>query len=282
MAELEGQVAFITGAARGQGRNHAVRLAERGVDIVALDINRTIETVPYPGPDADDLAETVRLVEATGRRIVAREADVRDADAVRAVLAEGIEAFGRLDIVIPNAGVASVASVREMTDAMWHDMIDINLSGTWHAVSAALPHMGTSQPGGRGGSIVLVGSVASFKGMANIVHYVATKHAMVGMAKTLATELGPDGIRVNVICPTNVDTPMVQNPFTRKLFMPDHPDPQREDAEREGSPHRQANAIPVPWVDCDDTTNAMLFLVSDAGRYVTGTAIPVDAGFLTK
>ncbi|MDO9410833.1 mycofactocin-coupled SDR family oxidoreductase [Patulibacter sp.] len=282
MGDLEGQVAFITGAARGQGRNHAVRLAERGVDIVALDVNRTIDTVSYPGPDADDLAETVRLVEATGRRIVAREADVRDADAVRGVLAEGIDAFGRLDIVIPNAGIASVSSAREMSDAMWHELIDINLNGTWHAIAASLPHMGTSSPGGRGGSIVLIGSVASFKGMANIVHYVATKHAMVGIAKSLALELGPDHIRVNVICPTNVDTPMVQNAFTRKLFMPDVENPTREDAEREGSPHRQANAIPIPWIDCDDTTNAMLFLVSDTGRYVTGTAIPVDAGFLTK
>ncbi|WP_026909987.1 mycofactocin-coupled SDR family oxidoreductase [Patulibacter minatonensis] len=282
MGDLEGKVAFITGAARGQGRNHALRLAERGVDIIALDVNRSIDTVSYPGPDAEDLAETVRLVEALDRRIVAVEADVRDPDAVRSVVEEGIETFGRLDIVIPNAGIASVASAREMSDAMWHELIDINLNGTWHAISASLPHMGLSSPGGRGGSIVLIGSVASFKGMANIVHYVATKHAMVGIAKSLAFELGPDHIRVNVICPTNVDTPMVQNAFTRKLFMPDVENPTREDAEREGSPHRQANAIPVPWIDPDDTTNAMLFLVSDTGRYVTGTAIPVDAGFLTK
>ncbi|MBA2348014.1 MAG: mycofactocin-coupled SDR family oxidoreductase, partial [Solirubrobacterales bacterium] len=202
---LEGQVAFITGAARGQGRNHALRLAERGVDIIALDINASIGTVAYDGPTAEDLAETVRLVEATGRRILAREADVRDVDAVRAVVDEGVDAFGRLDIAIPNAGIASIASAREMSDQMWKDMIDINLNGAWHGVTAALPHM---KADGTGGSIVLVGSVASFKGLPNLVHYVTAKHGIIGMTKTLAAELGPERIRVNAVCPTNVDTPM--------------------------------------------------------------------------
>ena len=276
---FQGKVAFITGAARGQGRNHAVRLAERGVDVVALDINESIGTVAYDGPTDADLEETVRQVEALGRRIVARKADVRDLDAVRAVVDEGVAELGRLDIVIPNAGIASIAPVREMTDQMWHDMIDINLNGVWHTVTAALPHLPTD---GTGGSIVLVGSVASYKGMANLVHYVAAKHGIVGMTKSLAAELGPERIRVNAVCPTNVDTPMVQNEFIMKLFMPELEHPTREDAEQPDSAYVAANAIPVPWIDVDDVTNAVLFLVSDEARYVTGTAIPVDAGFLLK
>lgn len=276
----EGQVAFITGAARGMGRNHAVRLAERGADIIALDINRSISTVPYPGPDDEDLAETVRLVEATGRRIVAREADVRDAEAVKAVVDEGVaELGGRLDIIVPNAGIASVAATGDMTTKIWDDMIGINLSGVWYAVAAGLPHM---RAGGRGGCIVLIGSVASFKGIPNLVHYVAAKHGVVGMAKTLAAELGPEHIRVNALCPTNVDTDMVQNEFIRKLFLPEIESPTREDCEQPDSAYVLANAIPVPWIDAQDVTNALLFLVSDAARYVTGTAIPIDAGFLLK
>lgn len=279
MGSLEGQVAFITGAARGQGRNHALRLAERGVDIIALDINASIPTVAYDGPTADDLAETVRLVEATGRRILARQADVRDIDAVRAVVDEGVAELGRLDIVIPNAGIASIAPAREMTDQMWHDMIDINLNGAWHTVSTALPHV---KADGTGGSIVLVGSVASYKGLPNLVHYVAAKHGIVGMTKTLAAELGPERIRVNAVCPTNVDTPMVQNEFIMKLFMPDLEHPTRADAEKPDSAYVAANAIPVPWIDVEDVTNAILFLVSDEARYITGVALPIDAGFILK
>jgi (+)-trans-carveol dehydrogenase len=279
MSSLEGKVAFITGAARGQGRNHALRLAERGVDIIALDINRSIPTVAYEGPTADDLAETVRMVEALDRRIVAREADVRDRDAVRAVVDEGVAELGGLDIVIPNAGIASIAPAREMTDVMWQEMIDINLNGAWHTVSAALPHM---KADGTGGSIVFVGSVASYKGLPNLVHYVAAKHGVVGMTKTLAAELGPERIRVNAVCPTNVDTPMVDNEFIMKLFMPDLERPTREDAMAPDSNYRAANAIPIPWIEVDDVTNAVLFFVSDEARYITGVALPVDAGFLLK
>lgn len=279
MSTLEGKVAFITGAARGQGRNHAIRLAERGVDIIALDINRSITTVPYPGPGPDDLAETVRQVEALGRRIVAREADVRDAAAVKAVVDEGVAELGRLDIVVPNAGIASVAAAGELTQKIWDDMIGINLSGAWHAISAALPHV---RAGGRGGSIVLIGSVASHKGIPNLTHYVAAKHGVVGIGKTLALELGPENIRVNVLSPTNVDTDMVQNEFIRKLFLPDIESPTREDCEQPDSAYVLANAIPVPWIDSEDVTNALLFLVSDEARYITGVALPIDAGFLLK
>ena len=279
MSGLEGKVAFVTGAARGQGRNHAVRLAEQGVDIIALDINDSIPTVAYDGPTDEDLAETVRQVEALDRRIHAEKGDVRDLESVRACVDRGVAELGRLDIVIANAGIASIAPVREMSDEMWREMIDINLNGVWHTVNTSLPHM---KADGTGGSIVLIGSVASYKGMANLVHYVAAKHAVVGMTKSLATELGPEYIRVNAVCPTNVDTPMVQNEFIMKLFMPDLEHPTREDAEKPDSAYRAANAIPVPWIDADDVTNAILFLVSDEARFITGTAIPIDAGFLLQ
>ena len=279
MGRFDGKVAFITGAARGQGRNHALRLAERGADIIALDNNASIGTVAYAGAGDEDLEETIRLVEATGRRIVARKADVRDVDAVRAAVDEGVEQLGRLDIVIPNAGIASIAPAREMSNQMWHDMIDINLTGVWHTVHASLPHMKSD---GTGGSIVLVGSTASYKGIGTLVHYVSAKHGIVGMTKTLAAELGPERIRVNAVCPTNVDTPMVDNEFIMRLFMPDLEHPTRADAERPDSPYVAANTIPVPWIDVDDVTNAILFLISDEARYITGVALPVDAGYLLK
>lgn len=280
MGSLEGKVAFITGAARGQGRNHAVRLAERGVDIIALDNCDSIPTVAYGGTTPEDLEETVRQVEALDRRIYAQQADVRDLEGVRSVVDRGVaELGGRLDIVIANAGIASISPSREMSDEMWHDMIDINLNGVWHTVRTALPHLKSD---GTGGSIVLIGSVASHKGLPNLVHYVAAKHGVVGMTKTLAAELGPENIRVNAVCPTNVDTPMVQNEFIMKLFMPELEHPTREDAEKPDSAYRAANSIPVPWIDVDDVTNAIMFLVSDEARYITGVSLPVDAGFLLK
>jgi SDR family mycofactocin-dependent oxidoreductase len=279
MAGLEGKVAFVTGAARGMGRNHAVRLAERGVDLIALDVNRSIGSVPYPGSTPEDLAETVALVEGLGRRIVAREADVRDVAAVRAIVDEGVAELGRLDIVIPNAGIASVAAAGDMTPEAWDDMIGINLTGAWNAFSAALPHV---RAAGRGGSVVFIGSTAAHRPVPNLTHYVAAKHGVIGMTKTLALELGPENIRVNAVSPTNVDTPMVQNEFIMKLFMPDLEHPSRADAELPDSPYRQANVIPIPWIDADDVTNVLLFLVSDEARYITGIAIPVDAGFLIK
>jgi len=279
MGTLEGQVALISGAARGQGRNHAVRLAERGVDIITFDVTESLATVPYGGATEADLEETVRLVEAQGRRIVARKADVRDLDAVRAVVDEGVGELGRLDIVIPNAGIASFAQAREMADQMWKEMIDINLNGVWHTIHSALPHL---KADGTGGSIVLIGSVASFKGIQNLVHYVACKHALVGMTKALAAELGPERIRVNLIAPGNVDTPMVVNEATMSLILPEIEHPTREDAEREGSPFYDTQALPTAWLEAQDITNAILFLVSDEARFLTGAAIPVDAGYLLK
>jgi SDR family mycofactocin-dependent oxidoreductase len=279
MDELEGKVAFITGAARGQGANHALRLAEQGVDIIAVDVNASLPTVPYPGPGPDELASVAEQVRSLGRRCFTRQVDVRDADAVRSAVDDGVAELGRLDIVVPNAGIASIASVTEMTHEQWHTMIDINLNGAWHAVSAALPHV---RAGGRGGAIVLIGSTASLTVLPGLAHYTAAKHAIIGVSRTLALELGPERIRVNAICPGNVDTPMVVNEQIMRLFMPELEAPTRADAERPDSAYVQGNVIPVPWIDVDDVTNALLFLVSDRARYITGVALPVDAGFLLK
>jgi SDR family mycofactocin-dependent oxidoreductase len=273
---VEGKVAFITGAARGQGRSHAVRLAEEGADIIAVDVCADLENVPYPLGTAEDLAETVRQVEALGRRVIAGRADVRDYAALRAVADEGAAEFGRLDIVIANAGVNKPAPAQDMEEQVWLDVIDIDLSGVWRTCKATIPHL---IGGGRGGSIVLTSSAAGLKAYANIAHYTAAKHGVVGLMKTLAQELAPHRIRVNTVNPTQVDTPMIMNDPMFELFCPDLDNPTREDF----APVSQAmNALPVPWVDARDVSDSVLFLASDEARYITGAALPVDAGVLIK
>ncbi|MCW2492574.1 MAG: (+)-trans-carveol dehydrogenase [Pseudonocardiales bacterium] len=273
---LEGKVAFITGAARGQGRSHAVRLAEEGADIIAVDLCGDLAEVPYPLGTAEDLAETVSQVETLGRRIVARQADVRDQPSLDAAVAEGVARLGRLDIVCANAGVNKPAPMLEMTEPTWLDIVDVDLSGVWRTCKAAIPYL---LAGGSGGAIVLTSSAAGLKGYANIAHYTAAKHGVVGLMKTLAQELAPHRIRVNTVNPTQVDTPMIMNESMYKLFCPALDAPNREDF----APISQAmNALPIPWVDARDVSNAVLFLASDEGRYITGVALPVDAGVLIK
>jgi (+)-trans-carveol dehydrogenase len=273
---VEGKVAFITGAARGQGRSHAVRLAEEGADIIAVDLCHDLPNVPYPLATVEDLAETVRQVEALDRRIVARQADVRDLAALRAAVDEGVAELGRLDIVCANAGVNKPSPAAEMDEEVWLDVVDIDLSGVWRTGKAAIPHL---IAGGRGGSMILTSSAAGLKAYANIAHYTAAKHGVVGLMKTLAQELAPHRIRVNTVNPTQVDTPMIMNDPMYRLFCPDIGDPTREDF----APVSQAmNALPTPWVDPRDVSNAVLFLASDEARYVTGVALPVDAGVLIK
>lgn len=279
MGRVEGKVALITGAARGQGRSHAIRLAEEGADIIAIDICEHIPSAMHTMGTEADLNETVDQVEKLDRRIVAKKADVRDRQALSAAIAEGVAELGRLDIVSINAGIASVNQVLDLSDAEWNDVINVNLTGAWHTAVESIPHI---LQGGRGGSVVFTSSAAGIKAVPNLGHYNTAKHGIIGLMKTLALELGPQGVRVNAVCPTNVDTPMLVNDRLMKLFMPHLEHPTRADAEAEGSNYRAANAIPIPWVEPADISNAVLFLASDEARYVTGIAMPVDAGFLLK
>ncbi|KQS66635.1 mycofactocin-coupled SDR family oxidoreductase [Modestobacter sp. Leaf380] len=274
---VEGKVAFITGAARSQGRSHALRLAQEGADIIAVDVCGPIESIGmYPPATEEDLAETVRQVEALDRRIVATKADVRDSAAMKAAVDDGVAQLGRLDIVLGNAGVFEVQPALELTDEAWREMIDINLTGVWNTCKVALPHL---IEGGRGGSIVLTSSTAGLKGTPNTIHYTAAKHGVVGVMRTLANEFAQHSIRVNSVHPTGVDTVMIQNEKTWGLFAPDDPSPTREKA---APVFESTNALPVPWVEAVDISNAVLFLVSDEARYITGVTLPVDAGYTVK
>ena len=278
MARLDGKVALITGAARGQGRSHAVRLAEEGADIIAIDALADVGSVGYPLATQDDMDETVRLVERLDRRILARRVDVRDGAGMTRAVDGGVAELGRLDVVVANAGIASFAPAEDMPDAMWDDMIAVNLSGVFRTVRPAIPHLKAT---GDGGAIVLIGSVGGLRGVMNIVHYCAAKFGLVGMAKVLAQELGPHRIRVNVVHPTNVDTKMIHNEFTYGVFFPDR-DPATVTKEDAAPGFTATNLLPIPWVDPADISEAVLFLVSDSGRYITGIELPVDAGYATR
>lgn len=270
---VEGKVAFITGVARGQGRSHAIRLAQEGADIIGVDLLEEIPGAPYGSATEQDLAETVRAVEATGRRILATQADVRDITGLRRAVDDGVAEFGRLDIVSANAGIfTQMAPSEELDEDIWHNMIDTNLTGVWHTAKVAIPHM---KAAGNGGTIVITGSQGSIVGFGNIAHYVSAKHGVVGLMRTLALELAPWSIRVNAVLPTQVDTDLIMNDATYRLFSPDIEHPTREDF----APASQAlHALPVPWVESVDVSNAVLFLASDEARYITGAMLPVDAG----
>ena len=277
MGRIEGKVALITGAARGQGREHAIRLAEEGADIIAVDVPREIVDIGYEAGTADELAETARFVEKLGRRVITLELDVRDAEALTNGVNGAVAELGRLDIVSANAGIASNPHLaHEIPETTWQQMLDINLTGVWHTAKAGIPHL---IEGGRGGAIVLTSSAAGLKGYARIAHYVSAKHGVVGLMRSLANELAPHGIRVNSIHPTQVDTPMIQNEGTYRIFRPDLEAPTREDFEPASA---STNALPIPWVEPRDVSNALLFLVSDEARYITGATLPVDAGCLIK
>lgn len=272
MGKLDGKVAFITGAARGQGRSHAVRLAQEGADIIAIDIGKQVENVIYATARPEDLEQTVNEVEAIGRRIVAFEADVRDLAALQKAADEGAATLGRIDIVIANAGIGSYAPALEMDEATWQTMIDINLTGVWKTVRAAVPHIVS---GGRGGAVVLTSSMAALTANENSIHYSAAKAGLIGMMRVLAKELAPLNIRVNTIHPTAVATEMVLNDEMYGLFCPDLENPTRPDFEAAVS---QMNRLPVTITESIDVSNAVLYLVSDDGRYVTGNTHVIDAG----
>jgi (+)-trans-carveol dehydrogenase len=273
---VEGKVAFITGAGRGQGRSHAVRLAEEGADIIAIDICHDVEGA-LPMATAEDLAETAKLVEALDRRIITRQADVRDLDAVKAAVDDGVAQLGRLDIVLASAGVAMMGG---RTDKMkinsWTATIDINLTGLFNSARAAIPHL---IAGGRGGAIVLTSSVGGERAMPNMSHYVSAKHGVIGLMRSLAVELGEHDIRVNSVLPTNVNTPMFMNEGLFKMYRPDLENPGPDDIK---SLAQLMHVLPIGWVEPVDVSNAILFLVSDEARYITGVELPIDAGALLK
>jgi (+)-trans-carveol dehydrogenase len=274
---VEGKVAFVTGAARGQGRSHAVRLAEEGADIIAIDVCRHIENTMEPSSTPEDLAETADLIKALDRRVVTAEVDVRDYEALKSAVDGGVEQLGRLDIVVANAGIGTPgAMLDEMDEPRWEQMMDINLTGVWKSVKAAVPHV---KAGGRGGSVILTSSVGGLKAYPHVGHYVTAKHGVVGLMRTFAVELGQFSIRVNSVHPTHVATPLLHNEATYRTFRPDLENPGKDDM---APICRNFHMLPIPWVEAVDVSNAVLFLASDESRYVTGVPLPIDAGSCLK
>ena len=274
MGLLDGKVAFVTGAARGQGRSHAVRLAQEGADIIAIDACTTLDWLSYPLATEADLAQTVKDVEALDRRIIAAKADIRDLAGVQGVLDEGVAALGgRLDIVAANAAVISWPQDLWAIDVTeFRELIDVTLTGTFITLKAAVPHMIAA---GNGGSIVLTSSGAAITAGKGLGDYKAAKNGVLALKDTLAYELAEHFIRVNAICPTAVDTPMIHNDSLHRAFRPDLANPGRDDV-KDG--FAEMNLLPIPWVDPVDVSNAIVWLCSDAARYVTGITLPVDAG----
>ena len=271
MGRVDGKVALITGAARGQGRSHSVRLAGEGADIIAIDICETIGTSPIPMGTEQELAETAREVEALGRRIVTAKADTRDREGLKAAIDKGVAELGRLDIVCANAGLTTMQNWDEVTPEIWQDQIDVNLTGTWNTCQLTIPHL--IEAGG--GSIIITSSVAGLKGLPWLVPYVASKHGAVGVMKALTNELAKHLIRVNTVHPTGVDTPMAAynasegfDPFGMQRLLESDPN----------LAVMLSNAMPVEITQPIDISNAVLFLASDEARYVTGLAMTVDAG----
>jgi SDR family mycofactocin-dependent oxidoreductase len=262
---VEGKVAFITGAARGQGRAHAVRLAEEGANIIAVDICAPVRGVVYPAATADDLAETAKLVEGLGRRVLACQVDTRNLQALKDAADAGIEEFGRIDVVVANAGITIMGPWDKITPEVFADTIQVNLVGTWNTVMATAPHLALR----KSGSIILISSVAGLKGLPFLVPYVASKHGITGLARAFAHELAQHSIRVNSVHPTGVYTPM--NGCL---------DEAAQDAiannPRIGSMY--TNSLPVEMVEPSDISEMVLFLASDESRYVTASAMTVDAG----
>ncbi|ALI24672.1 hypothetical protein XA26_08120 [Mycolicibacterium fortuitum] len=269
---LTNKIALITGAARGIGRAQAVRFAEEGAAIIAVDVCGPIDTVHVPHSTRDDLAETVRLVEQAGGRVVTEIVDVRDSEELRAAADRGAAELGGIDIVCATAGVTSRGNAVELSEAAWRTMLDVNLTGVWNTCTASAPHLIS-----RGaGSMVLVSSIAGLRGLIGVAHYTAAKHGVVGLMRSLAHDLAPHGVRVNCVHPTNVDTPLIQNDLVRSGFRPDLDRPPTRDEFAAAA--TRMNLLAVPWVQPVDVANASLFLASDEARYITAVSLPVDAG----
>jgi (+)-trans-carveol dehydrogenase len=272
---LAGKVALITGAARGQGRSHAVGFAREGADVILIDVCETLPTVGYPMATPEDLDETVRLVEEAGGRAVAATGDVRSAADLKGVLDRGLDAFGHLDVVAANAGISTYGALWETAEEQWDEMLDVNAKGVWQTLKATVP---TLIEQGRGGSVIATSSCAGIRGFGYASAYSAAKHAVVGMVKSLAIEIVPHNVRANVVCPFSVGTGMIINQPTYDL-MTGGPGGTYEDS---AAAFQSMNLFPIPWIETEDVTHLYVFLASDESRYLTGHAIPVDAGFLSR
>ena len=265
---LEGKVAFITGAARGQGRAHAVRLAREGADIIAIDVCRSAATPMYDGATPEDLTETTRLVEAEGQRIIATQTDVRDFEAMSAAVRDGVAEFGRLDVVVANAGICSAAMSWDISIEQWQETIDVNLTGVFFTMKATVPVLLNQDTGG---SIIITSSVAGLRGLPFLAHYAASKHGVVGLARSMANELAPHNIRVNTIHPNGVATGMT---------VPDLPPLQEKYADTLAPIFMRG--LPDHYSQPEDIANAVAFLASEESRHITGIALPVDLGALIR
>ncbi len=273
---LDGRVAFITGAARGQGRAHAIRLANDGADIISVDICRPIsETITYPLGTSEELAETVQAVEATGRKVLAREVDIRDLDALQKVVADGVEQFGRLDIVVANAGVLSWGRMFEMSEEQWDTVIDVNLNGTWRTIRAAVPAMIEA---GNGGSIIIVSSSAGLKATPGNGHYSASKHGLVALTNALAIEVGEFGIRVNSIHPYSIETPMVEKKAMMDLFTK-YPSYVHSFSPMPYQPvNHQGKKGLMEFMEPEQVSDVVAWLAGDGSATISGSQIAVDRG----
>jgi SDR family mycofactocin-dependent oxidoreductase len=272
MGKLDGKVALITGGARGQGRSHAVTFAREGADIIVCDLVSQIDTVPYQMSQPDDLKETVRLVEENDQRCLAIPADVRDSEQITAVVDQAIGEFGRIDILLANAGIVAPVPLVDISDDQWADMVDTDLGGVFKSIRAVAPHMIER----RAGRIIATSSMVGKTGVPGLAHYVAAKWGVIGLVKSAALEFGQYGITVNAVCPTNVDTQMIQNPAMYSLFAPDVQNPTRDDV----VPGFTAlNALPIPWVQVQDISEGMLYLAAESGRYITGETLTIAAGW---
>jgi SDR family mycofactocin-dependent oxidoreductase len=272
---VQDKTVLITGAARGQGRSHAVALAREGADIVAVDMCAPIASVAYPLSTPSDLDETAKLVADAGRRVRTYIGDVRSPGDMQAATQLALDTFGKIDIVVANAGIWTPGSVWEMDDQTWHDMIDVNLTGVFNTVRFAIPPMIER----KSGSLVLISSTCGVKPLAWMPHYNAAKHGVMGLTKSLALDLGPYFVRANAVLPSTVNTPMIHNEPSYKIYRPDLENPTREEAMSGFYAH---NAIPLPYVEPADVSEAVLFLASDASRYVTGLGLTVDLGTIQK
>jgi (+)-trans-carveol dehydrogenase len=271
----EGKVVLVTGAARGQGRNHAIRFAQEGAAIIAIDVCDQLPEVQYPMSTEADLEETAQLVGQAGAKIFTAKVDIRDHDAMSAAVASGVAELGGLDIVVANAGVTAFASSTELTMPQWQTTVDVNLTGSWVTASVAIPHLLAS---GKGGSITFISSAAGLRAYANMPHYMAAKHGVVGLMRGLAVELASANIRVNSVHPTTVNTPMVHNDATYNLFFSEDTFDRAVLEER----FKAVTLLDTPWVESDDISEAVLYLSSDRARFVTGITMPVDAGAFLK